>query len=92
VLIGTRSAVRHGWRTPTASAAEQEYTLPTGIETFLAAYHPKFICLPCLSTLTQRDPDDVVATVVRMLREWQLESEVAECRNCHRTDMVVRRR
>jgi hypothetical protein len=66
--------------------------LPTEIDAFLAAYHPKFICLPCLSTVTQRERDDVVDTVVTMLKAQRLESEVAECLNCNRTDMVVRQR
>ena len=30
-----------------------------GLESFLNAYRPKFICLPCLSAVTSRDQEDV---------------------------------
>jgi hypothetical protein len=59
---------------------------------FLAAYKPKFICLPCLSTVTAREPADVKQAVTLLLAERRAETQVAECLNCNVTAFVVRRR
>jgi len=51
------------------------------IESFLNAYQPKFICLPCLSAVTSRDQEDVRVAVNALLAERRAETDVAECLN-----------
>jgi hypothetical protein len=66
--------------------------MPIEIEAFLTAYRPKFICLPCLSQVTAREPFDVRSVVDALLAERRAESQAAECLNCNATAFVVRRR
>ena len=66
--------------------------MPTQIEAFLDAYTPKFICIPCLATVTSREVPDVRGTVQMLLAERRAETRVAECMNCNVTEFVVRRR
>jgi hypothetical protein len=61
------------------------------IESFLNAYRPKFICLPCLSAVTSRDQEDVRVAVNALLAERRAETDVAECLNCNAMAFVVRR-
>jgi hypothetical protein len=61
------------------------------IESFLNAYRPKFICLPCLSAVTSRDQEDVRGAVNALLAERRAETDVAECLNCNAMAFVVRR-
>jgi hypothetical protein len=62
------------------------------IEAFLAAYKPKFICLPCLSAVTEREAEDVKQAVDALLTERRAETQAAECLNCNTMAFVVRRR
>ena len=66
--------------------------MPIEIDAFLAAYKPKFICLPCLSQVTEREPSDVRRAVDALLAEGRAESRAGECLNCNATAFVVRRR
>jgi hypothetical protein len=66
--------------------------MPIEIEAFLAAYKPKFICLSCLSRMTEREASDVKRAVDALCAERRAESSVAECLNCNVTAFVVRRR
>ena len=66
--------------------------MPIEIDAFLAAYKPKFICLPCLSQVTAREPSDVRRVVDVLLSERRAESQAGECLNCSATAFVVRRR
>jgi hypothetical protein len=66
--------------------------MPVEIDAFLTAYRPKFICLKCLATVTQRDEDDVRNTVMTLLAERRAETQTSECLNCNATAFVVRRR
>ena len=62
------------------------------IESFLSAYWPKFICLPCLAKVTSRQESDVRNVVMMLLAERRVETQAAECLNCNVTAFVVRRR
>jgi len=62
------------------------------IESFLTAYWPKFICLPCLAKVTGRVEDDVRNVVMTLMAERRVETQAAECLNCNVTAFVVRRR
>jgi hypothetical protein len=55
-------------------------------------HKPKFICLPCLSQVTAREPADVKTVVDALLATRRAESQVAECLNCNAMAFVVRRR
>jgi hypothetical protein len=66
--------------------------MPVEIETFLTAYRPKFICIACLSAVTQREERDVRNTVMTLLTERRAETEIGECLNCNTMTFVVRRR
>jgi hypothetical protein len=61
------------------------------LHAFLAAYRPKFICLPCLIVVTMREPADVRQAVDSLLAERRAESRIGECLNCNTTAFVVRR-
>jgi len=62
------------------------------IESCLTAYSPKFICVPCLATVTSRTESDVRTVVTRLLAERRAETQVGECLNCNAIAFVVRRR
>ena len=62
------------------------------IESFLTAYWPKFICLPCLAKVTSRFEADVRNVVMTLMAERRVETQAAECLNCNVTSFVVRRR
>jgi hypothetical protein len=64
--------------------------MPVEIEAFLNAYTPKFICIACLGAVTSREEADVRSTVQMLLAERRVETRVAECLNCNRTEFVVR--
>jgi hypothetical protein len=66
--------------------------MPAEIEAFLSAYKMKFICLPCLGAVTDRDEVDVRSTVQMLAAERRAETQVAECLNCNQTAFVVRQR
>jgi hypothetical protein len=51
-----------------------------------------FICLPCLSQVTAREPSDVRSVVDALLAERRAESQAAKCLNCNAMAFVVRRR
>jgi hypothetical protein len=85
VVVGGSSATRRPIPTPFLR-------VPIEIDAFLVAYKPKFICLPCLSQVTAREPSDVKRAVDALLAERRAESKAAECLNCNTTALVVRRR
>lgn len=62
------------------------------IDSFLTAYRPKFICVPCLATVTSRAEREVRDVVMMLLVERRAESQIGECLNCSATAFVVRRR
>jgi hypothetical protein len=62
------------------------------IESFLNAYSPKFICIPCLATVTTRTEADVRDVVMMLVAERRAETQNAECLNCNARAFVVRRR
>jgi hypothetical protein len=62
------------------------------IDSFLSAYSPKFICIPCLATVTMRTERDVRSVVMTLLAERRAETQDAECLNCNARAFVVRRR
>jgi hypothetical protein len=64
--------------------------MPQEIEAFLAAYRPKFICLPCLRKVTLRADDDVRMAIDRLLSQRRAERRIAECLNCNAVGFVVR--
>ena len=49
------------------------------IDAFLAAYKPKYICLPCLCDVTAREPADVKQAVDALILERRAETQVSEC-------------
>ena len=62
------------------------------IESFLNAYAPKFICIPCLATVTARSEADVRSVVMTLLAERRAGTQEGECLNCNARAFVVRRR
>jgi len=64
--------------------------MPQEIEAFLTAYHPKFVCIPCLATMTNRGESDVRGVVKILLAERRADSQAGECMNCAGTAFVVR--
>jgi hypothetical protein len=62
------------------------------IQSFLTAYWPKFICLPCLARVTSRTEADVRNVVTMLMAERRAETQDAECLNCNARAFVVRRR
>lgn len=62
------------------------------IESFLTAYAPKFICIPCLATVKSRTETDVRQAVNALLAERRAETQIDECLNCNAMAFVVRRR
>jgi hypothetical protein len=66
--------------------------MPQQVDAFLAAYYPKYICLPCLGAVTSRDEADVRTIVQSLLAERRVETQAGECLNCNTNQFVVRRR
>jgi hypothetical protein len=75
-----------------AADAHSRSTMPVELEAFLAAYKPKFICLGCLSRVTEREAEHVKIAVDALLITRRAECQVAECLNCNAVSFVVRRR
>ena len=66
--------------------------MPIEIEAFLTAYHPKFICVPCLAVVTERTEGDVRGAVMALVAEGRAATSIGECLNCNSSAFVVLRR
>lgn len=60
------------------------------IEVFLWAYRPRFICLPCLVTVTERNVSEIQGVVDSLVDQGRAETLIAECFNCNVMALSIR--